>query len=84
LLELDRDTLTLARHVLAPVGGDGHAPVRVIASGHWQAARSVGGYAFVGCTVGPGFDFADFRLLSDDATAAAELRQTWPEFASLI
>ncbi len=31
----------------------------------WQAARPLGDYALVGCTVGPGFDFADFVLMSD-------------------
>ena len=36
---------------------------------HWQAARPLGDYALVGCTVGPGFMFADFTLLADDAAA---------------
>lgn len=30
----------------------------------WQAAETTGAYSLVGCTVAPGFDFADFRLLS--------------------
>jgi predicted cupin superfamily sugar epimerase len=58
--------------------------VRTIAAGAWQAARPLGDYALVGCTVGPGFDFADFRLLADDAGRADEVRRTWPELAALV
>jgi predicted cupin superfamily sugar epimerase len=28
----------------------------------WQSARSLGVYTFVGCTVGPGFEFDDFEM----------------------
>jgi predicted cupin superfamily sugar epimerase len=35
-----------------------------VAAGVWQAARSLGDYSLVGCTVGPGFDFADFQFVS--------------------
>jgi len=37
----------------------------VVPAHWWQAARPLGAYALVGCTVGPGFDFADFVLMSD-------------------
>lgn len=30
----------------------------------WQAARPTAAYALVGCTVGPGFAFEDFRFVS--------------------
>jgi uncharacterized protein len=36
--------------------------VHVIPARLWQAARPVGAYALVGCTVGPGFEFEDFEL----------------------
>jgi predicted cupin superfamily sugar epimerase len=36
--------------------------VEVVRARHWQAARPLGAYALVGCTVGPGFEFADFQL----------------------
>jgi predicted cupin superfamily sugar epimerase len=42
----------------------GGVPQCVVPAGWWQAARPTGAYALVGCTVGPGFDFADFVLLS--------------------
>jgi predicted cupin superfamily sugar epimerase len=38
----------------------------------------------VGCTVAPGFDFADFRMLADDVALSAKVRVEWPEAASLI
>jgi predicted cupin superfamily sugar epimerase len=36
--------------------------VHVVPARVWQSARPLGAYAFVGCTVGPGFDFADFAM----------------------
>ncbi len=83
LLELGPDGHELVRHRLAPVGGDG-APVHTVAAGRWQAARPLAGYVLVGCTVGPGFDFADFRLLADDPARAAVVRAEWPDLAALI
>ena len=40
----------------------------------WQAARPFGRYALAGCTVGPGFEFEDFRFLANDPAALARLR----------
>jgi predicted cupin superfamily sugar epimerase len=37
----------------------------VVAAGWWQAAEPLGGFAYVGATVGPGFDFADFAFGRD-------------------
>jgi hypothetical protein len=51
----------------------GTAPVAVVPAGWWQAARSTGAYTLVGCSVGPGFDFADFQMLGDHPELAAEL-----------
>jgi predicted cupin superfamily sugar epimerase len=36
--------------------------VHVIPANVWQAARPLGAYTLVGCTVGPGFEFADFEM----------------------
>jgi len=53
---------------------NGHERVAVVPAGHWQAARPrsvikdskvLEGYALVGCTVGPGFEFADFEFVSE-------------------
>ncbi len=41
-------------------------PVAVVPAGCWQTARPLGAFALVGCTVGPGFDFADFEMLDGE------------------
>lgn len=84
LLELRASGRDLVRHRLGPIGGDNSAPVCTIRAGLWQAARPLGDYVLVGCTVGPGFDFADFRLLSDEPELAAVVGAEWPEVAELI
>lgn len=52
----------LRRHLLAPAGVS-EGPVAVIEAGTWQAARSAGEYSLLGCSVAPGFEFADFRFV---------------------
>lgn len=84
LLELDASGRDLARHRLAHPARGADAPVRTIAAGMWQAARPLADYALVGCTVGPGFDFSDFRLLAHDAESSALVRGAWPDVAALI
>ena len=53
----------LNRFTLGPLSA-GSAPLHVVPARWWQAARPLGAYALVGCSVGPGFDYADFTLLS--------------------
>ncbi len=66
LFEYDPAARRLARHVVGPVEPrTGASAVAVIPSGCWQAARSLGTYSLMGCTVGPGFEFADFQFVSD-------------------
>lgn len=84
LLELNASGRSVLRHRLAPIGAGTDAPVCTIGAGIWQAARPLGPYAFVGCTVGPGFDFADFRLLADDHALANAVRAALPDVAMLI
>ena len=57
------DTGIVQVSVLGPLSG-GAAPQLVIPAGHWQAARTTGAYTLVGCSVGPGFEYSDFTLLS--------------------
>lgn len=52
--------------LLGPAIEDGQQPQAVVPPGSWQAARSLGDYSLVGCTVAPGFDFATFELAPDD------------------
>ena len=53
----------------------------VISAGNWFAARLApgGNYALVGCTVSPGFDFADFELAD-----RGELVRMYPEHREVI
>ena len=84
LLELDAAGRSLVRHRLGLVDGTGQLPVRTIPAGSWQAAQPLGAYTLVGCTVGPGFEFADFRMLADDRALADVVRRAWPMVASLV
>ncbi len=62
----------------------GAEPVRVVPAGTWQAARPSGTYGLVTCTVGPGFDFADFEFLADHADAHARLTPALGALAALL
>ena len=44
---------------------EAQVPQIVVPVGAWQAARSLGDYTLVGCTVAPGFDFERFELAPD-------------------
>ena len=48
-------------HLLTPDLAQGRPQV-IVPEGHWQAARSLGAFTLVSCTVSPGFDFAGFTL----------------------
>lgn len=61
LLVLPPDLSRVERIVLGPVTHD-RQPVHTVPAMWWQAARPLGDFAFVGCTVAPGFDFADFTF----------------------
>jgi uncharacterized protein len=72
-----------ARLQLGQFGTD-CVPVYTVPAGWWQAARPLGGFALVGCTVGPGFDFADFSYLRDQPQHARRLRALLPAAADLL
>lgn len=53
------------RREVITVGNDlaaGHRPQAVVPAHAWQAARSLGDWTLVGCTVAPGFDFGKFEM----------------------
>ena len=83
LLWVDAERRTLHRATLGPVDDAGTRPVAVVPAGCWQAARATGPHTLVGCTVAPGFDFADFALLDDRPSEAAELRERFAEVRAL-
>jgi hypothetical protein len=58
----------------------GECPQWVVPAGTLQAARVIGdGFVLCGCTVAPGFDFADFNMPS-----RTELCMRYPALADLI
>lgn len=78
-------------HILTPEGsytkiqlgnkGDEPCFQAMVPAGSWFASETApgGSYSFVGCTVAPGFDFADFEL-----AGAAALMAIYPDHAELI
>ncbi len=51
----------------------------VVKAGHWFASTSLGGYSFFGCTVAPGFDFADFEMANKK-----QLKELYPMHTGVI
>lgn len=63
----------------------GVAPPRcVVPAGAWQAAEPLGDFAYVGATVAPGFDFADFSFGRDDPALVTALARLAPELRRLL
>lgn len=72
------------RHVATKLGHRlelGEVPQHVVPAGAWFGARMEGDgdYALVGCTVAPGFDFAEFALAEREAMVRA-----YPEHEGVI
>lgn len=76
---------SFASVTLAPVNAEGHRPRHVVPAGWWQAAEPVGtGAAYVGATVAPGFDFADFSFGRDDAALVSALSVLQADLGRLL
>ena len=61
------------------------APHHVVPAGWWQSAEPAQGcHAYVGATVGPGFEFADFAFGRDDAALRAALGTLRPGLLRLL
>nr|WP_227754567.1 cupin domain-containing protein [Stagnihabitans tardus] len=56
-------TVTLGPDVLG-----GQQVQALVPAGHWQAARSLGDWTLVSCTVSPGFRFEGFELAPPEFT----------------
>jgi len=50
------------RVLLGPDVKASELPQAIVPAHAWQAAESIGDWTLVGCTVAPGFDFAQFEL----------------------
>lgn len=66
---------------LGPTFQDDQSYQLKVPSGVWFAAEpsSSIGFSFVGCTVSPGFDFADFELATSD-----QLIEEYPDFRDIV
>jgi len=71
----------LIRHLLGKDIEKGEYPQILIQAGSWFGSRveEPGGYTLCGCTVAPGFDFADFELANRDGLTAM-----YPEYKELV
>jgi predicted cupin superfamily sugar epimerase len=60
------EVLTRADEHAAPTATRLHDGQRmhVVRAHEWQAARTLGAYTLVACTVGPGFEFDDFEMIA--------------------
>lgn len=84
LLCFDATKTTASKMVLGRLSAEGVAPIHVVPAGVWQAARPRGEYALLGCYVGPGFDFSDFRMARDDAEMRRVIAQQGDVFAACL
>ncbi len=66
-LEIADDTGLRAMR-LGPDIMAGEQPQGIVPARGWQAAESMGDWTLVGCTVAPGFEFAQFELAPPDWT----------------
>ena len=66
LLSLSPDGKTLTNYRLGSDLLAGERPQGVVPPHCWQAARSLGEWTLVSCTVAPGFEFARFELATPE------------------
>ena len=74
LMLFDAATNKLERHLLSRSDpATNTQPIVGVPAGVWQAARPLGDYTLVGCSVAPGFDFAGFALLDSEPDVAQRI-----------
>jgi len=83
LFVLEPGAREVQRVPLGPLS-EGSVPTFVVPAGAWQAARATGLHALVSCTVGPGFDFVDFRMLRDSPAERLRIAEFAPDLVALI
>ena len=67
VLEMAADEKGPVRRMkLGPDIAMGERPQGIVPADHWQAAESMGDWTLVGCTVAPGFEFANFEMAPKD------------------
>jgi predicted cupin superfamily sugar epimerase len=83
LFAYDPASRQLVHSRLTPLG-EGGQPASVVPAGVWQAARTQGDYSLVGCSVGPGFDYAGFRLVASLPEAEDHFRDALGALRELL
>jgi predicted cupin superfamily sugar epimerase len=61
-LKICEEGRAVSTHRLGPDLAAGERPQCIVPANWWQMATSLGAWTLVGCTVAPGFDFAQFEL----------------------
>jgi predicted cupin superfamily sugar epimerase len=59
------------------------APRHIVPAGWWQAAEPLRDFAYIGATVGPGLEFADFAFARDDELVMNAIARLQPDLARL-
>ena len=78
IIELNPDG-KLITHCLGLNPDIGCIPQVIIPANSWFAARPLSTFAFVGCTVSPGFDFEDFEMGEKQL-----LTKLFPDYGNII
>lgn len=65
-LSMSTDGVSISTHHLGIDFANDERPQIVVPANCWQSARSLGDWSLVGCTVAPGFDFANFEMAAAD------------------
>lgn len=83
LIEIQPDLAEIKKIVLH---GNSNMPKykHCVRGGNWQAASTRGEYSLVGCTVAPGFDFANFSFMAEDDALQAILLRKFPELKAFL
>ncbi len=83
LIDLAVEESSLSKIILG--NGENNAQYKhCIKGGHWQAAKSLGEYSFLGCTVAPGFDFEDFKMLRNLTDECTKLIKDFPSIEEYL
>lgn len=62
VITLTPDGHDASAHHLGPVLATGQRPQIIVPRGAWQTATTLGNWTLAGCTVAPGFSFANFEM----------------------
>jgi uncharacterized protein len=76
-LEIAQPNGNVERITLGCDLASGERPQAIVPAHAWQAARSLGDWTLVGCTVAPGFEFSGFELAPQNWTPEGWKPEGW-------